>query len=362
MTRWFSPTSLQFSSSSWNQSRFRSKTIPSTKYRHVKHYRLLKEIAHGSTCIVYLALDTKSRKLYALKEMNLKRLQRQNHMDWLQARHPKHQQQHDGIKRRRIEPFSPILASANQIESDILHSLHHDNIVEWVDCFEDSNNLYLVTEWVDGSVLVDLHHEQTNESDNRQDFSAHSIFIQLVDVLDHLHERNIIHGDIKPDNVLLTKNKQIKLIDFGSAIKLNATDNNSKNNDDGIMKKAFHRRRTLAFLPPECIKKETTTAHHDIATVIHYETAADIWSLGMTLYCMVYGKLPFHYSTNSTNKQMDVYHLLQNFTTVPHNNSPTIDPQLCHLIDQMLNVSPLERITLKQIKRHPWYLGTTTTT
>lgn len=60
MTRWFTPTSLQFSSSSWNQSRFRSKK----NHRHVKQYQLLNELAHGSTCIVYLALDTKSKKHY----------------------------------------------------------------------------------------------------------------------------------------------------------------------------------------------------------------------------------------------------------------------------------------------------------
>ncbi|CAO3584782.1 unnamed protein product [Absidia cylindrospora] len=294
--------------------------------------------------------------------MNLKKSQRQNCIDWLQARHPKHQQQHDGIKRRRIEPPSSNLNTANYTESELLHSLHHDHIVEWIDCFQDNDNLYLVTEWVDGTVLVDLHREQTNESERSLDFSCHSIFTQLVDVLDHLHERNIIHGDIKPDNILLTKYKQIKLIDFGSAIKLNATDVNSKNDNDDMMNKAFHRRRTPAFTPPECIKKETTTTQHDIATMKHYETAADIWSLGMTLYCMVYGKLPFHYSASSTNKQLDLYQLLQNVSTIPHNNTHAVDSQLCHLIDQMLSASPLERITLKQIKRHPWYLKNASTT
>jgi serine/threonine protein kinase len=126
------------------------------------------------------------------------KLQRQLCMDWLQSRHPKNQQQQqqqqqqsDNHKRRRIDsPSTP--ASLPCAESNLLQSLHHDNIIEWLDCFEDNKNVYLVTEWIDGSVLVDLHDgDDTLAYDDRQHGSpldastCHSVFLQLVAILDY---------------------------------------------------------------------------------------------------------------------------------------------------------------------------------
>ncbi|KAI8331180.1 kinase-like domain-containing protein [Chlamydoabsidia padenii] len=339
MTRWFSPTILQFTSTSWHHSPVQTEkpTHSSAKHRHVKHYRLLQKLAHGSTCTVYLALNTKTRKLCAVKEMDGIKLQRQLCLDWLQSRHPKNHQKQlsDNHKRRRIDPL-PALISTSCLESELLQSLHHDNIIEWLDQFKENGNLYLVTEWIDGTVLVNLHDDYNNrpENDNQHGSSldplvCHSVFTQLVDTLDYLHQENVIHGDVKPDNILLTKDNHIKLIDFGSAIKLDSDANT-------------YRRRTPAFTPPECMKKQPDSTN--LATRKHYETAGDVWCLGMTLYCMVYGRLAY----------VDLYSFLSTCTP-PHTD--TTDPRLCHLIDRMLTRSPLERITLDQIKCHSWFVG-----
>lgn len=122
------------------------------------------------------------------------KLQRQLCMDWLQSRHPKNQQQQqhsDNHKRRRIDPSSTP-ATMLCVESDLLKSFHHDNIIQWLDCFEENKNVYLVTEWTDGSVLVDLHEGDDNLSrDSKQHRSpldastCHSVFLQLVAILDY---------------------------------------------------------------------------------------------------------------------------------------------------------------------------------
>ncbi|CAO3589446.1 unnamed protein product [Absidia cylindrospora] len=296
--------------------------------------------------------------------MSMIKLQRQVCMDWLQARNPK-QQKVDGCKRRRIQS-PPLSTTTHCTESNLLLSLHHDNIIKWVDCFEENTNLYLVTEWIDGSVLVDLHkHDHGNQiEDNGNAYPSldpstlRPIFTQLVLTLQYLHEQNIIHGDIKPDNILLTKTNQTKLIDFGSAIRLNT----SVNNNDGLTNTQFtQRQRTPAFTPPECNgnnKKEHLIDHHDAETIKHYETAADIWSLGLTLYCMVYGKLPYH-SEMTCASHMELCDLLSNLASIPHEDD--VDQDLCNLLDQMLTVAPLERITLDQIKQHPWFLNKSNT-
>jgi serine/threonine protein kinase len=114
--------------------------------------------------------------------MNKTRLQRQLCVDWLQARHPKQQEQRqtDGSKRRRIDAGPPALTHCT--ESDLLQSLDHPHLVEWIDYFEDAHNMYLVTEWVNGTVLVDLHHHEAKPVAASQ---WHSIFTQLVALLDY---------------------------------------------------------------------------------------------------------------------------------------------------------------------------------
>lgn len=116
--------------------------------------------------------------------MNKTRLQRQLCVDWLQSRHPKQQEQRqtDGSKRRRIDSHPGPPALTHCTESDLLQSLHHPYLVEWIDYFEDSHNMYLVTEWVSGTVLVDLHNPEAKPVDASQ---WHSIFTQLVALLDY---------------------------------------------------------------------------------------------------------------------------------------------------------------------------------
>ncbi|KAI8065798.1 kinase-like domain-containing protein [Gongronella butleri] len=308
--------------------------------RLVKHYRLLKELARGSTAVIHLGMDVHTKKLYAIKEMNLLRQQRQAYQAMLYARHPK-----NAAKRRRLSIDQAPLRSMG--ESDILQSLENDKIIRWIDEFEDENSYYLVTEWVKGSVLVDLHRAEPKPLDLA---SCKSLFLQLVDALSYVHNQGIIHGDIKPDNILVNKKQQVKLIDFGSAFRVRRGSISSQGPTTMTTATATatsNRCGTPAFTAPEF-------ASHLMQdkTIEKRAAAIDIWALGMTLYCMVFGKLPFEQVPLTSSL---LYHqLVASLVTTSAGNSIDVHPQLLDLLSKMLRLDPCERLTLDQIKQHPW--------
>ncbi|ORX49054.1 kinase-like protein [Hesseltinella vesiculosa] len=328
MTRWFNPSMIHTPQLLHDsKDNLFSITTSYLKRPLVKHYRLLKETAHGSTASIFMGVNIYTRKRYAVKEMTLARQRQQAFEDMLQARHPKSQQSN---KRRRIS-MSP--AHRPSKESDILKALHHPHIIKWVDQFEDDGNFYLVTEFVDGSVLLDLHNEHCQPI--AMDICK-LVFMQLVDTLSYVHSQGIIHGDIKPDNILVTKKNQIKLIDFGSAFRVNADDDADKNHVASVE----NRCGTPAFTAPEF----ASYLMHD-KTIQKQATAIDIWALGITLYCMVHGQLPFHHVTSTLS-----YHQLVTSLV----SSTNLDTDLKDLLSRMLRLDPYERLTLDEIKDHPW--------
>jgi len=98
-------------------------------------------------------------------------------------------------------------------EAQILAQLDHPNIVKIIDIFQENNTAYIVMPFVDGQTL-----QQLVEQKGRLDYeTAVNYIAQLSDAVDYIHQRNILHRDIKPDNVIITPENNAILIDFGSA-------------------------------------------------------------------------------------------------------------------------------------------------
>lgn len=172
-----------------------------------------------------------------------------------------------GTSRRAIKGFIR--------EAKMLKKLNHPNIIRVMDSGKEDGILYMVMEYINGEDLKKLLLHKKTEKLQRYD-----IILRVGRGLDYLHEHNIIHQDIKPENILVSKNNEVKIIDFGLA------------RYNRLI--AFIRNRfidgTPTYMSPEQIRKR------------HTDKRTDIYSYGITVYEMLTGKVP--YQANDKNAIM----------------------------------------------------------
>ena len=154
-----------------------------------------------------------------------------------------------------------------QREAKAASSLNHPNIVEMYDVGEDDGNYFLVMEFVDGRTLKSLVKKRGALSLTE----VIDIMLQLTSGIAHAHDSYLIHRDLKPQNVLMLEDGRAKITDFGIAVALNSTELTQTNSVMG----------SVHYLPPE-------QANGGGASV-----KSDIYSLGILMYELLIGKLPF---------------------------------------------------------------------
>lgn len=155
-----------------------------------------------------------------------------------------------------------------------MKKLNHDNLVSLIEVLDDPNedSLYMVLEMCKKGVVMKVGVDE--KADPYDDESCRCWFRDLILGIEYLHAQGVVHRDIKPDNLLLTEDDVLKIVDFG------VSEIFEKESEMRTAKSAG----SPAFLPPElCVAK-----HGDISG-----KAADIWSMGVTLYCLRFGRIPF---------------------------------------------------------------------
>jgi serine/threonine protein kinase len=206
-------------------------------------------------------------------------------------------------------------------EVSILSRLRHPFIAELFEVIETEDGYHLVMEYAEHGCILDF----VNENGPLQEDRARRYFCELVSALDYLHNSQFVaHRDLKAENVLLDRNDNIRLIDFGLS--------NCFTKGTPTLVTACG---SPAYCAPEMIRGEL------------YTKAADIWSAGVLLYAMVAGTLPY----NSDS----VPDLLQKIVLEDIDYPQVMSRSLVDLLRRMLTKDPAGRVTIDRLKEHPWF-------
>ncbi|CAH1441613.1 unnamed protein product [Lactuca virosa] len=207
----------------------------------------------------------------------------------------------------------------------IMKMLNHPNIVNLVEVIDDPNtdHFYMVLEYVEGKWVFEGAGPPGGLGENL----ARRYLRDIVSGLIYLHSHNVVHGDIKPDNLLVTGNGNVKIADF-SVSQVFEDENDKLRRSPG----------TPVFTAPECCLGKN-----------YHGKTADTWAVGVTLYCMILGQYPFLGDT-----LQDTYDkILNNTIFLPDD----MNPMLKNLIEGLLCKDPMERMSLKTVAEHSWVMG-----
>ena len=216
----------------------------------------------------------------------------------------------------------------NQInkEISIMYNINHPYSIKLYNHFEDNDKLYLIMEPASNGNLYSFIENNKNQKIKSNE-TIKKIIIQTIEIIKYLHSKDIIYRDIKPENILLDKDNNIKLCDYGWASYLTK---------DQFCKVYCG---TPEYVSPEMVKKYP------------YNEKVDIWGIGVLIFELLFGYPPF-----SSNFNEDRYN---NIKEGKINWPKEInDKDAKDLIGKILKINPNERLSLEEIEKHPWLIST----
>jgi serine/threonine protein kinase len=207
----------------------------------------------------------------------------------------------------------PILFDRFQRESAIGERLDHPNVMR---VFADKNRsrIYMVMEWCDGRLLRRILDEGMISQDR-----AIRIAIGVLKALDYIHANGVVHRDLKPENIMVGENDNIKLIDFGIA-------------GDTSSRRLTYANFTATLGTPDYISPEQVKGKRG-------DGRSDLFSMGVILYEMLTGKLPF----SGPSPLAAMNDRLLNAPVPPRVANPSLSPQLQEILYRALERDPKNR-------------------
>ncbi|XP_057601368.1 calcium/calmodulin-dependent protein kinase kinase 2 isoform X12 [Hippopotamus amphibius kiboko] len=281
----------------------------------LNQYTLKDEIGKGSYGVVKLAYNENDNTYYAMKVLSKKKLIRQ--AGFPRRPPPRGTRPAPG---GCIQPRGPIEQVYQEIA--ILKKLDHPNVVKLVEQVLDDPNedhLYMVFELVNQGPVMEVPTLKPLSEDQ-----ARFYFQDLIKGIEYLHYQKIIHRDIKPSNLLVGEDGHIKIADFGVS--------NEFKGSDALLSNTVG---TPAFMAPESLSETRK---------IFSGKALDVWAMGVTLYCFVFGQCPF------MDERIMCLHSKIKSQALEFPDQPDVAEDLKDLITRMLDKNPESRIVVPEIK------------
>ncbi|KAM0923923.1 hypothetical protein ACQ4PT_005224 [Festuca glaucescens] len=222
------------------------------------------------------------------------------------------------LNRRKIKNME--MEEKVKREIKILRLFMHPHIIRLYEVIEGPADIYVVMEYVKSGELFDY----IVEKGRLQEEEARRFFQQIISGVQYCHRNMVVHRDLKPENLLLDNNCDVKIADFGLS---------------NVMRDGH-------FLKTSC-GSPNYAAPEVISGKLYAGPEVDVWSCGVILYALLCGTLPFD-DENIPNLFKKIKGGI--YTLPSHLSGPARD-----LIPRMLVVDPMKRITIREIREHPWF-------
>lgn len=215
-------------------------------------------------------------------------------------------------------------------ELAVLRMLNHANIVQIYDIFDSARETYVVMEYLAGGELLDL----ITESDHLSERNSKHVIREVLQAIQYLHARGIVHRDVKPENILCVNRAwplRVKLTDFGLSKLVGLPQ------ADGSERVMRSQCGTAYYLAPE------------IANNTPYSKPVDLWACGVVLYVMLAGKFPFYGDTDEKFMRR-----LRAGVKFPDKEWAAVSSDAKSLVRGLLDPKPDSRLTALQALQHRW--------
>lgn len=222
------------------------------------------------------------------------------------------------LNRQKIKSLDVVSKIRREIQN--LKLFRHPHIIKLYQVISTPTDIFMIMEYVSGGELFDY----IVKNGKLQEHEARRFFQQIISGVDYCHRHMIVHRDLKPENLLLDHNMHVKIADFGLSNMML----------DG------------EFLRTSC-GSPNYAAPEVISGKLYAGPEVDIWSCGVILYALLCGTLPFddeHVPTLFRKIKSGVF-------PIPEYLNKTVVSLLC----QMLQVDPLKRANIEEIKKHEWF-------
>ena len=231
-----------------------------------------------------------------------------------------------------------ILEKSNIIEEDdlkrciremsILLKMEHPNVIKTKEIISDQMRYYIIMEYCSKGELFDLIIKENHFSEEKSAF----FFYQIISGIEYIHSKSICHRDLKPENLLLNSDDELKIIDFGLS--------NYKTRENNYLLKTPC--GSPCYASPEMILGKKYDGF-----------GIDVWSTGIILFAMLCGYLPFEEGEGASKNEILFKNIVKCKINYPEQ---FVGKNAKNLLQKIIVRNPKQRITIKEIKKHPFFL------